>query len=114
MVLSTPFSRIYYSGNFGNGLLNAGTKCQQKVLVVRKQLDLDGFRRVGEIANHILQNLRELHIERWLSRMDLFASIGNHFIDVARTVRLQANGEVPGIRPPLPLPGPSAGRYGAR
>ena len=71
IVFSTPFCVSTTPGIFAMASPTRGPELVQQRLVVGEQLDLDRLRRVGEIADHVLQYLGELDIQLRLSRLDL-------------------------------------------
>src|SRR2546427_1289499 len=54
--------------------------------VLRKQFDLDRLRLAGEVANHILQDLHELHANGRLLGVDLRANIFHYVVDGALAI----------------------------
>ena len=65
-------------------LFNCGSDTRRPILkcgcIGREKFDLHWFRRVREVANHVLQNLRELDVDTRLFPGDPCAQIGDNFI----------------------------------
>src|ERR1700684_2118149 len=51
------------AGDFGDGVANARSELVEQILVGGEELDLDGLGGVGEVANHVLEDLGELDVE---------------------------------------------------
>ena len=73
MVLSTPFWVSTTPGIFLMASSTLRAELVEQCCVVGEELDLDGFGRVGEVADHVLQDLGELDVERGLGLQDLGA-----------------------------------------
>ena len=88
---------VHHSGNLLDGVLHPGAELVQQGGIAAEELDLDGFRRVGEVADHVLQHLRELDVEGRLGLPDPLADVLHDLFDVAVAVTLEADGEVAGV-----------------
>ena len=99
MVLSMPFS----TSTTPLILLNlrrrrAARASSSSVGIGRKELDLDRLGCVREVADHVLQHLRELDIELRLGLLDLLANIGHDLVDAAASIALELDGDVAVVR----------------
>ena len=88
---------IDHAGNLADGVADAGPELRQQCRIVGKDLDLDRLGRIGEVADHVLQHLRELDVQLRLGGLDLLAHVGHHFVDAAAAFGLQLHGEVAGV-----------------
>ena len=89
---------VHYTRNGLDGGLDPWAKLTEESRVVGEHLDHDVFRLVGQIADHVLQNLRELHIQRRFGLIDFVADVCYDLIDRAVTILLEADGKVAGVR----------------
>ena len=62
-----------------------------------EQLDLDRLGSVGQITDHVLQDLYELNVQLRLSLLDLRAQVGHDLVDAAIALVLQLHGDVAGV-----------------
>ena len=62
-----------------------------------EELDLDGLGRVGEVADHVLQDLDELDVESGSLALILRADVGDDFVDGAAALGFELDGEVAGV-----------------
>ena len=69
----------------------------QQFRILTEELDDDGFGRAGEIADHVLQELREFHVEHRFRLFDFGAHGGDHFLAAAFAVALEFDGNIAGI-----------------
>ena len=70
----------------------------QHIGILREHLDHDRLRRVRKIADHILQQLREFHIQRGHALGSPLPHIGDYLIDAAVALTLQLHREISAIR----------------
>ena len=66
MVFSMPSSMSTTPGIFLIASATCGAQTLQQLGILRKQLDHHGLRRAGQVADHVLQQLRELHVQHGL------------------------------------------------
>ena len=59
------------AGDFADGVADAGAELVEQVLIGGEELDLDGLGGVGEVADHVLEDLGELDVELGLGGFDL-------------------------------------------
>jgi len=85
---------VDHAWNFGNGVAHARGELVEQVLVGGAELDLDGLRGVGEVADHVLQDLCELDVELGLGGFDLLAGVLHDVVDAAVAVSGEQDGEV--------------------
>ena len=97
MVFSMPFSTSTTPGIFLMASPTCGAQCAQHVGILAEQLDDDRLGRAGEIADHVLQELRELDVQHRLRLRDFGAHVGDHFFAAALAVALQLDGDVAGV-----------------
>ena len=64
----------------------------------RKQLDLDRLRLAGQIADHVLQHLDELHAHGRFLRVDLRTNILRHLVDAPAAILLELHQDIAAIR----------------
>ena len=89
MVFSMPFSTSTTPLILLDGVGHLRRPVSQQFRVRRKQLDLDRFRRAGQIADHVLQNLDELHVQqRFLLWRSWPATSADDFVDAAAALSL--------------------------
>ena len=62
-----------------------------------EELDLDGFGGVGQVPNHVLQDLGELDVKLRFCLLDFAADIGDDFVDTAIAFRLELDSNVAGV-----------------
>ena len=96
MVLSMPFCASTTPGILLMASSTLGPSWLSRA-VAGEELDLDGLGRVGEVADHVLQDLGELDVEVGLGLPDPLAGILHDLVDVAVAVGLEADGEVAGV-----------------
>ena len=65
--------------------------------IVVEEFDLNRLRRVGEIVDHVLEDLDELHVELGLLGFNLGAHIGHDVVDRLTALCLQLYGDVAGV-----------------
>ncbi len=65
--------------------------------VLREDFDLDGLGCIGEIADVVLQDLREFDVKLRLVLFDILAHVGDDLVDAATAMLLQLDGEVTGV-----------------
>ena len=56
--------------DLADGVGDARAELVEELRIVGEELDLDGLGRVGEVADHVLQDLGELDVELGLGRLD--------------------------------------------
>ena len=70
----------------------------EKIRVRREQLDDDRLGRAGQVADHVLQHLREFDVEHRLGHPDLASDVADDLVDIALAIRLQLDRDVAGVR----------------
>ena len=85
------------AGDFGDGIADAGAELIEEVLVGGEELDLDGLRGIGEVADHVLQDLGELDVEFGLGGFDALAGVFHDVVDAAAAFVSKHDGEVAGV-----------------
>ena len=81
MVLSMPFSTSTTPGILLMASPTLGAELREQLGIVGKELDLDWLRRIRQIADHVLQHLRELDVQLRLGGLDLLANVFHHLVD---------------------------------
>ena len=97
IVFSMPFCTSTTPGILLMASPTCGPNFCSSAASVEKNLDLDRFRRVGKVADHVLQRLDELHVQLRLGLLDLLAHIRHHFVDPAIAFALQLHRDVAGV-----------------
>ena len=101
MVLSMPSSTSTTPGIFSMASATRGAHSRQQRGVFREQLDDDRLGRVGEVADHVLQELHELHLERGLPASAILSRTSAITSSELRAaVLLQLDGDVARDWPP--------------
>ena len=90
MVFSMPSLTSDHAGDLLDSLGDLGSPFLEQVGIRGEQLDLDRLGRIAEIADHVLQHLRELDIELRVFFVDLGADVGDDFVDAAVAVAFEA------------------------
>src|SRR5258708_36889971 len=85
------------SGLFFDGGCDFVTDLGQQGRIVVEEFDLNRLRRVGEIVDHVFEDLDELHVELGCFRFNLSAYIGHNVIDGLTALCLQFYADVSGI-----------------
>ena len=98
MVLSIPFSRSTTPSTLPIASATWGAHWRKQRGIGREQLDLDRLGRVRQIADHVLQHLDELDVDRGLLLLDLGPQLGDDVVDAAAALAFQLHGDVAGIR----------------
>src|SRR5580704_6553417 len=62
-----------------------------------KELDLDRLGSVGEVTDHVLQDLREFNVQLWLAGFDLRAEVRDDLIDAAVALAFELHSDIAGI-----------------
>ena len=83
MVFSMPSSTSTTPGIFLIALATCGAQRAQQFRILREQLDHDRLGRAGEIADHVLQELREFHVQHRFGLLDFGAHGGDHLFAAA-------------------------------
>ena len=97
MVLSIPFRISTTPGIFLMRIGHARRPLPQQRRILGEELDLDRFRRAGQVADHVLQQLHELHLEHRLLFGDFLAHFGDHFLELRVAVAFQLDGDIAGV-----------------
>src|SRR5712692_10669846 len=84
------FPNLYLADRIGN----LRSRVSEKLGILRKEFYDNGLGGAGEIANHVPQNLDELHFGGGFRLFDLRADIGHDLFDVALAVAFQFDSEV--------------------
>src|SRR6266481_20570 len=66
--------------------------------VIIEEFELNRLRRVGEIVDHVFEDLDKFNIEFGFLRFNLSAHIGNNFVNRLTAFGLQLHGNVAGVR----------------
>jgi len=66
---------VDHAGDFADGIADARGELVEEVLVGGEELDLDGFGGVGEVADHVLEDLSELDVEFGFGGPDALAGV---------------------------------------
>ena len=88
---------VDHAGDFGDGVADARGELVEEVLVGGEELDLDGLGGVGEVADHVLEDLGELDVELGLGGFDALAGVLHDVVDAAAAVVGEQDGEVAGV-----------------
>ena len=97
MVFSIPSSTSTTPGIFLMAPATWGAQARSNSRILAEQLDDHGLGRAGEIADHVLQKLREFDVQHRLGLRDLGAHVGDHFFAAAFAIGLQLDRDVAGI-----------------
>src|SRR5438128_3542694 len=89
---------IYDTWNFLNGIRQLWRPGFEYSRVLRKELNLDGLRRTGQIADHVLQSLHKLNVQRGLLLLNFRTHVIHDLLDTAAAMLFQFYGKVAGIR----------------
>ena len=88
---------VDHAGDFADGVADARGELVEQVLVRGEELDLDGLGGVGEVADHVLEDLGELDVEFGLGGFDALARVLHDVVDAAAAVVGEQDGEVAGV-----------------
>ena len=88
---------VHHAGNLLDGAGDLRRPGVQQFRILAEQLDDHGFGRAGEIADHVLQELREFHVEHGFRLFDFGAHGGDDFLAAAFAVALQFDGDIAGV-----------------
>src|ERR1039457_6726940 len=80
-----------------DGIADARAELTKQGRIVYKKLDLDWLRRIGEVANHVLQHLRKFNVEFRLGCTNLRADIVNDFVDGPAAFGFQLDSEIASV-----------------
>ena len=92
-----PVLHADYAGNLFDGCGDAWGKLVKQLWVRGEELDLDGLRRVRKVADHVLQHLRELHVELRHRSSDLGMDVGDDLVDTATAFAFELHAHVAGV-----------------
>ena len=84
---------IDHAGNFADGLGDARSGLQEKLLILRIKFDDHRFGFVAKVADHVLQNLNEVEIGGGFGFFDFAADVADHIVDVAGASSLIVAGQ---------------------
>src|SRR5208337_335407 len=90
-------AHVHYPADVVNGIADLRCPLFQQSSVRREQFDLHGFRRVRQIANHVLQHLYVLYFQPRFLLFDLRPNLRNDFVAAAVTLALQLYGNIAAI-----------------
>ena len=85
---------VDYSGDLLDGGLHARAELVEEIGIVGEEFDDDVFGLVGEVADHVLEDLGELYVEGGLGFEDAGADFGHDLVDGAVALFLEEDGEV--------------------
>ena len=88
---------VDHAGDFADGIADARGELVEEVLVGGEELDLDGFGGVGEVADHVLEDLSELDVEFGLGSFDALAGVFHDVVDGAAAMVREQDSEVAGV-----------------
>ena len=74
---------IDYARDLFNRTANAGAELSEEHLIFCEDLDLDGFRCIREIADHVLENLGKVDVQFGFCLVNLMPHIIDNFVDAA-------------------------------
>ncbi len=89
-----PVFHIHHALDLLDLVGDLGPPIFQQIRVGRKQLDLHRLGGIGQIADHVLQDLREFDVKLRVLFVDFGPNLRNDFIDVTVAIAFQPNGEV--------------------
>ena len=88
---------VFHNGDFFDPVPYFDGPLFQQSRVPGEELDFDGFGRAAQVADHVLQNLNELHIKLRIQRVDLLAEFRNNLINGALAIFLKMHQKVAGV-----------------
>src|SRR6266403_183702 len=81
-----------------DGFRDARSSVIQELAVLRKELDHNGLGRAGQVADHVLKELNELHFRGGFRRFNLGANVCDDSVNVALAVFFQSDSEITVVR----------------
>ncbi len=85
---------VHHAGHLADGVGHLGRELLQQLLVVGEDLDLDGLRHGGQVADQVLHELQHLDVEAGDGLLDLRAHVVHDLLDGPARQGLQADEEV--------------------
>src|SRR6185312_3131797 len=88
---------IHHARHFADGVGNFRGPVVQQVAVGVEELDHHRLGSVGEVADHVLQDLGEVNVELGIGVGDADAGVGDDVVNAARAVLLEQHRNIAGV-----------------
>ena len=87
-------AHVHYAADLLNGVTHFRCPLLQQIGVRREQLDLHGFRRIRQVADHVLQHLDVFDFQAGFLLLNLGAQLRDDFFAAAAALALELYGNV--------------------